>query len=197
VFYEGGVEVCRKAFRVLVLAILSVFIATTAVAQPIVIDDFESYWGAPALLTPSGPWSDTSPTGASSTMQLLTAGAAQGAQAMQWDYTNNGGWALPGDPTNYDPMTDHASAHLDLSAPFDITADTMLHMTLRQPMGDIPTDFYVIEWQGDQYAQTLIPRADMIQYWGPWSIDPETIPAVVVPHDYIDLLSRGGGPRQG
>jgi len=121
----------RKAFRVLVLAILSAFIANTVVAQPIVIDDFESYGGTPAMLTPSGPWSDTSPTGASSTIQLLTTGAAQGAQAMQWDYTNNGGWALPADPTNYEPAADHASANLDLPAPFDITADTLLHMALR------------------------------------------------------------------
>lgn len=179
---------CRKAFRVLVFAILSAFITTSAVnASPVVvIDDFESYWGTPAMLTPSGPWSGVALPGTSNVLQLLTAGAAQGAQAMQWDYTNNGGWALPADPTNYDPPSDHASINLDLPAPFDITADTMLHMTLRQPMGGMPTSEYIIEWYGDQWSQTWIPRADWTDPF--WWLDPATVPAIVVPHDYTEPI---------
>ncbi len=169
--------------RLLYLVTLLALTASAVNASPVVvIDDFESYWGTPAMVTPSGPWSGVALPGTTNTLQLLTAGAAQGTQAMQWDYTNNGGWANPDDPTNYDPIADHASINLDLPAPFDITADTMLHMTLRQPMGGMPTDFgYVIDWYGDQWSQTWIPRADWIPVW--WPIPP--VPAIVVPHDYI------------
>jgi len=49
-------------------------------------------------------------------------------------------------------------------------------------MGGMPTNEYVIEWYGDQWSQTWIPRADS------WWLDPATVPAIVVPHDYIEPL---------
>ncbi len=172
---------CRKLLcLVAMLGIVSVASAVPPlpVGTVTVIDDFESYWGTPAMVTPTGPWSGSGLPGTIDVLQLITAGgSAQGAQHMRWDWTNLGGWALPGDPTNYDPMSNHTMMGTTMPA-YNITNSstqmTLMHMSLQIPAGaGTPPGEYLLEYGGDQYSQTWIPSKDCGAQW--W------IPATAIP----------------
>jgi hypothetical protein len=182
---EGGVDMCRKLLCL--VALLS--IVSVASGQTTLIDDFESYWGTPAMLTPVGPWYDGSPAGATSNIQLMIGGgAAQGNQHQWWDYTVDGGWADPANPTNYDIAVDHAFSTITLAAPYDITSKTRIHFSLRQPLGANRTNFYLIEYIGDAWGQTWMPANDHgVQWW----MDPATVPGIVL--DEGEIFPDWGG----
>jgi len=173
--------VCRKAFRVLVLAILSVFIATTAVAQPIVIEDFESYqWPSPPLY----PWQDISPGPSSAELTILNGDAPQGGWAGQFDYHIAGGWQYPDDPTNYEPW-DNAGMQRQFE-PLDFQPGGEIHMHVKlEPGWDISkVDEFIIGYAGDQFGQTWLPGpaiAEGAVFW----LDPATIPAIIAPDNWI------------
>lgn len=160
---------CRKLlFLVAVLSIVSVASAVTPpVGTVTVIDNFESYWGTPAM---SPPWSDGGPAPSVTAMSLLISGAPYGSQAGQMDWTVAGGWALPADPTNYDGY-DHAQANVDF-APYDVGPNTELRMTINPDTIDMMQ--YLIEYNGEYYAQTWIPGSGNygVQFWMPADICP-------------------------
>jgi len=157
-------------------------VAPLPVGTVTVIDDFEAYWGSPAL---SGPWSGQVLPGTSNILTLITAAgvpSAQGVQSMQWDWTNSGGWALPANPTNYDPQSDNVMMGTTMPA-YNITNSatqmTLMHMALQIPVGaGTPPGEYLLEYSGDQYAQTWIPATGSGAAW--W-IPAETIPAKIGP----------------
>jgi len=171
---------CRKAFRVLVLAILSAFITTSAVAQPIVIEDFESYqWPTPPLY----PWQDISPGPSSADLTILVGDAPQGGIAGQFNFDIAGGWKYPDDPTNYESW-DNAGMQREIPPPLDFQPGGEIHMYIKlEPDWDIiNTDFFVIEYGGDQWGQTLLPGPGAT--WIMYAIPPETIPAWIGPDSW-------------
>jgi hypothetical protein len=139
-----------------------------------VIDDFESYWGTPAVILPTGLWHDVSPAGNSTTLSL--GGVPMAGAWLEATWNVAGGWADPGNPTNYDSVAGNAGFGASI-APYNITELTRLHMSLRIPADtEFPTGEYLIEWTGDQWSQTWIPN------WmsgAMWFIPPEQIPAIL------------------
>ena len=163
---------CRK------LLCLVVLMSMASLASAQLIDNFESYWGTPAMLTPLGPWYDGSEAGASSDIQLVIGGgAAEGNQHQYWEYTVDGGWADPQNPTDYGMPTDHAFTTVDFAAPMQWTANTRMHISLRKPAGDSMVNFFLLEWNADNWSQTWIPANDHgVQYW----FNPDNVPGVVL-----------------
>jgi len=181
---------CRK---LLCLVALLGMVSVASAQSTTVIDDFESYWGTPAMVTPTGPWSGQAIPGTSNVLTLITAGGAPG-QYLQWDWTNSGGWLLPNDPTNYDPQSDHVEMGTTMPG-YDVTPLTRIHMSLQIPSGaGTPPGEYLLEYTGDQWSQTWIPAPGS---GAPWWIPPEQIPAKIGPdsdwgfgnYDYSDVPS--------
>lgn len=182
---------CRKLlFLVALLGIASV-VSAVAPLPPgtvTVIDDFESYWGTPAMVPV--PWSGAGLLNTTDVLSLITAGgSAQGAQHMQWDWTNHGGWLNPADPTDYtytgDPpvvngfeVQDHTMMGTTMPN-YNVTTLTRMHMSLQMPVGaGAPPGEYLLEYGGDQYAQTWIPAPGSGAAW--W-IPNTAIPAKIGP----------------
>jgi hypothetical protein len=137
------------------------------------VDDFESYWGTPAMVSPLGPWQDTSP--ATSSARLSLGGVPMAGAWLDMTWTIGGGWAEPDNPTNYDSVAENAGAGITF-APYDIREYTRIRMSLKAPEGtEMPTGEYLIEWVGDAWSQTWIPSWKSGAQW--W-IPPEQIPAV-------------------
>ncbi len=205
---------CKKLlFLVAMLSIVSVAsaVAPNPLGTVTVIDDFESYWGTPAMVPV--PWDGQVLPGTVNVLSLVTAGgSAQGAQHMQWVWTNNGGWALPNDPTTYDPQSDHVEMGMTMPAyninsiaAGDLTT-TLMHMSLQMPVGaGAPPGEYLLEYSGtglpdpctgdpSRSSQTWIPAPGSGAAW--W-IPAETIPAKIGPdsewewggHDYSGVPS--------
>jgi hypothetical protein len=139
-----------------------------------VIDDFESYWGTPALQM---VWSDSSPGPSTASGDLLIGGAPQGNQQMQLTWNVAGGWQDPADPTN---LSSWENSFYGLNVgPLDWTGGGTLHLTVQ---GTANSDYSTIPWVlleygGDQYAQTWIPGIANagVQFW----MDPATVPAIL------------------
>jgi hypothetical protein len=164
---------CGKHFILFATVALLVCASTSSALDPArVIDDFEAYWGQPAIA-----WTEDIPV---ATPILMTAGAGQGNQAMDVDYAVPGGWANPGDPTNYDTLN-HSSVMRTFD-PIDFQAGGEIRMQIRvEPGWDadlMKTNYFLIEWTGDQWAQTLIPGpAGISPFWWPT----QEYPAVIGP----------------
>lgn len=159
---------CRKLLALVTLLGL----VSVAYAPP--IDDFEAYWGQPAI---EMVWTDVD--GGPSTNQpiLLTSGAAQGNQAMEWDYTVAGGWKLPDDPTNYDSW-DNAMIGRSMGA-IDFQAGNSVELYVRPYDMDLTkTQWYLIQWTGDQWGQTWIPTSGWVDSTGVWW-RPHALPAII------------------
>jgi hypothetical protein len=177
-------------------------IVSVASAQT-VIDDFESYWGTPAMVSPLGPWSTGGAAGSSGTMVL--GGTPMAGANMDWSWGIGGGWADPANPTNYDSVGGNSGTYMDI-APYDITENTLIHMSLKVPASsEMPYGEYLVEYNGDAWSQTWIPSW---QSGAQWFITVEQVPAYCwddawgynpyVPgnHDYegagVPRLERGG-----
>jgi len=168
--------------RLLYLVTLLALTTSAVNASPVVvIDDFESYWGSPAMVTPSGPWSGVALPGTTNTLMLLTAGAPQGAQAMQWEYNVAGGWMYPDDPTNYETNSSayitNASVSMDLSSP-----DMELHFMIN-PGSGIATDvqYVAIEFDGTAWGQALILTSSYADAWTLWWPPPPCLAVIAEP----------------
>ena len=147
-------------------------IAAVASGQTTVVDDFESYWGQPAMVTPTGPWSPIGQPLSTASMLLNTDSTKY--QRMEW--TVDGGW-VSGSPTDLE-MDNHMGTSVAF-APFDVIPTHLLHMDLRLPQGSkIGTDGMLIEYIGDGDAQTWIPGMG----WSgvKWWMDPTTVPVKIM-----------------
>lgn len=194
---------CRKLLcLVALLGIASVVSAVDPLPPGTItmIDDFEGYFGTPAMVTPTGPWSGTTEPLTSDILSLVTAAGASayGTQSMQWEWTNEGGWLNPDDPTDYDwkdgivggtlnqPYGFQISNHVMMGTAMDAynvtnssTQMTLIHMSLQIPVGaGVPPAQYLLEYGGDQYAQTWIPAPGSGAAW--W-IPATQIPAKIGP----------------
>lgn len=160
---------CRKLLCL--VALLSIVSVASAIPpEAILIDDFESYWGTPAMTS----WSDAGPAPSTATVQLLTSGAAYGSQAMQMNWRVPGGWVDPLDPTNYDGHS-HAQAHVSF-APYDVGPGSELHMSINPE--SIAMNEYLIEYSGEYYAQTWIPGSG--NYGIQWWLPPDLCPGIML-----------------
>jgi hypothetical protein len=157
---------CKKLL--LVVTLLS-FVSFVSAAIP--IDDFEAYWGQPDL---DNTWTQDVAVG---TPILMQAGAGQGYQAMDIDWSVPGGWEVPGDLTDFAEL-DHSSVTRSIPA-LDFTAGNGLKMMVKVEAGwDIAkTNYFLIEYSGDGYAQTWIAGPAVIMPW--WA--PHNYPAVICP----------------
>jgi len=159
---------CRKLLCL--VALLGMVSVATAQVTP--IDDFESYWGAPAMVSPLGPWGTGGAAGSSGTIGL--GGVPMAGAYMDWSWTVGGGWADPANPTNFDSVGGNSGAYMDI-APYDLTPNTRIHMSLKVPAGmEQPYGEYLVEYNGDAWSQTWIPS------WksgAQWFISPDIIPA--------------------
>jgi hypothetical protein len=191
---------CRKLLCL--VALLS--IVSVASGQTTLVDDFETYWGTPAMVTPSGPWADASPATSSTLMSL--GGAPMAGAYMDLNWTIGGGWADPANPTNYDSVADNAGVGRSFD-PYDVTPNTLIHISMKVPQGaTLPTGEYLIEYSGDQWSQTWIASwKSGAQWWIPpeqmpavcwddaWGYDPyggtySALPKLTVGGDWLDLV---------
>lgn len=147
---------CKKLLcLVALLGIASVASAQTTT----MIDDFESYWGQPAMVDPSaggfgpGTWAPLGQPFSTASMLLNT----DSTQYQRDQWTVDGGWMNPANPTDFE-LDNHMGTGLTF-APYDVTTNTEIHMSLRLPQGSkIGTDGMLIEWYGDAGGgQTWIP----------------------------------------
>jgi len=168
---------CKKLL--LVVTLLS--FASVASAE-IPIDDFEAYWGQPAL---DMVWTQGQ---ANAQPLLMTAGAGQGYQAMDIDWQVPGGWAQPGNPTNYDVLN-FSSVGRNFT-PFDFQAGGSIKMLVQVEGGwDImKTNYFLIEYTGDQWAQTWTAGPAVIMPW--WA--PHQYPLVVCPDGWNPPAGSAG-----
>jgi len=170
---------CKKLL--LVVTLLS--FASVASAE-IPIDDFEAYWGQPAL---DMVWAQDV---ANAQVILMTAGAGQGVQAMDIDWQVPGGWANPGDPTNLDTLN-HASVGMTIPA-LDFQAGGSINMMVQVEGGwdaDLmKTNYFLIEYSGDQYAQTWTAGPAVIMPW--WA--PHQYPLVICPDGWDPPAGSAG-----
>jgi hypothetical protein len=164
---------CRKLLCLIaLLGMVSVASAALPPGTVTPIDDFESYWGAPAMVSPLGPWGTNGAAGSSGTIGL--GGTPMAGAWMDWSWTVGSGWADPANPTNYDSVGGNSGAYMDI-APYDITEKTRIHMSLKVPAGmEQPYGEYLIEYNGDAWAQTWIPSW---QSGAQWFIKVEQVPA--------------------
>jgi hypothetical protein len=157
------------------------------VAQALVIDDFEAYSDTADML---GTWNDNSPAATSSL--LLTAGAAEGYQAMETEYAVPGGWAQPDNPTNYDVLG--YSGVQRSWGPVDFAAGDSIVFDVRvQPGIDLSkANYYLIEWVGDnegEWGQTWLPcQGQLNPWWEPYA----ELPAVFVNDDWVNPGNLAG-----
>ena len=157
---------CKKLLcLVALLGIASVASGQTTT----MIDDFESYWGQPAMVTPTGPWSPLGQPLSTASMLLNTDSTKY--QRMEW--TVDGGW-VSGSPTDME-LDNHMGTGLTF-APYDVTTNTEIHLSLRLPQGSkIGTDGMLIEYQGDAGGgQTWIPGMGWsgVKWWMPPALVP-------------------------
>jgi len=149
---------------------------TSASAAITVIDDFESYWGTPAMAPPMGPWVDTSDPLSTATPTL--GGVAMGGAYGAFQLNYNGGWVNPGDPLDL-TTSGHASAGRALDGSIDFETGGELRMSLLINEADWATaNFMIIELTGlagdgvtDTWSQTLIPaklptEPTTLEWWG-------------------------------
>jgi hypothetical protein len=156
---------CRKLLWL--IALLGIASVASAAATP--IDDFESYWGQPAIET---AWGDVS--GATNTAQplLMSDTPAQGTAYMDFDWSISGGWANPTDVTNLDGQN-QAALSLNVGGPWDLASygsGMELHMTIDPGANVSGIDFYLLQFMdaGGQAAQAWIPSMDWAMNTGPW-----------------------------
>jgi hypothetical protein len=156
-------------------------IAGVATAQETlmsVIDDFESYWGTPALFpTFGGPWSEDPDPPSSSTLTIEYGDKTPQVLNDAWYVA--GGWADPANPTNYDVFDQQTVASIDLVAAgesFVFTANTRIRMDLKSDT--VPSNYYIIGWNTLElgYHQTWIPGPGGGWVgWGGWF---DRVPAI-------------------
>jgi len=180
---------CKKLL--FVAAFLS--IASFAYGE-IIIDDFEEppYWGTPALQM---VWADEGSGPSSATPTLIFGDAGQGLQAMDVDYQVAGGWQNPGDPTNY-ATWNYTGVGRTFDAPIDFQAGGQIKMQIRvEPGWDadlMKTNYFLIEWTGDQWGQTWIPGpAGISPFWSPYY----EYPAVICPDGWNPPSNPGITPN--
>jgi hypothetical protein len=159
----------------LIPALLVVLSCSAIYAEGPFMDDFEAYWGTPSL---QEVWTQDVAV-ALPILMTPPAVVGQGLQAMDVDYAVPGGWKYPEDPTNYE-MLDHSSVMRSFPA-LDFSAGTSIGMMIKVESGwdaDLmKTAYFLIEWGGDQWAQTWIPGPATIMPW--WA--PHNYPAVIGP----------------
>jgi hypothetical protein len=152
---------CRK-----LLCLVALLAFVSAASAQTTVDDFESYWGTPAMVSPLGPWTGQT---------MVLGGVPMAGAYMDWSWTIGGGWADPQNPTNYDSVADNTGVFTSLPA-YDITPNTLLHISMKVPAGvELPTGEYLIEYDGDAWSQTWIPSWKSGAQW--W-IPAEIIPAI-------------------
>ncbi len=165
----------RKAHFYWAGILIVLVLAGTAPAPTPMIDDFESYWGTPPL---QAVWTDTDGNPSTNTAILLTSGSnpPEGKQAMEWDYHVAGGWLQPGNATDTS-TADHAMIGRTF-APLDFQAGGGFELYIRPYLQDLDkTNWYLLEYGGDGYGQTLIPTYKYNPSWWP---DPY-FPAIIAP----------------
>jgi len=165
-----------------VFVFLSILSFSVICDAEIPIDDFEAYWGTPALQM---VWTQDV---ANAQVTLMQGGAGQGLQAMDIDWQVPGGWANPGDPTNYDTLN-YSSVARSFPA-LDFVAGGAIGMLVKVEAGwDIDkTNYFLIEYTGDQWAQTWIPGPVQLMPW--WS--PHEYPAVICPDGWDPPAGSAG-----
>lgn len=156
---------------------LTVTLTAAASPTPIVVDDFESYWGQPALDT---AWTDASPSPSTTNpiLHTLTSSAPQGTAFMQVDFHIEGGWADPTDSTNLDTY-DSASV-ANLLGPFDLSSPDMeLHFTMMHQQ-NLATDamWVTVDFSGSATGLGWIPTSSWVDSYN-WISSPSPYPAVL------------------
>ncbi len=170
---------CRK---LLALVALLGFVSVASAAT--MIDDFEAYWGTPAL---QAVWTDTDGNPSTSTAILLTSAVCDGVQAMEWDYWQSGGWSQPGNPTDYS-KNDHVMIGRNI-APLDFQAGGRFELCVRPTIQDLDkVNEYLIEYGGDGYGQTWIAGYKQINPW--WA--PHNYPAIIAPAGWTAPAGSAG-----
>jgi hypothetical protein len=170
------------------LICLVAVLSLTGAVQAVVIDDFESYADDAAL---RAVWNDNNPP--ATTSVLLTSGGAptdpMGVQAMRTNYAVPGGWADLVDTSNL-AVNDHSGVQRNFG-PIDFgPADSFTFALRVQPGWDLRNgNYYLIEYGGDQYAQTWIPCQGQLNPW--WEPYPE-LPAVLVNDDWVNPGNLAG-----
>jgi len=115
---------CKKLLCL--VALLSI-VSVASAGESIIIDDFESYFGTPAMVVPIGPWGDTSDGICSSTQTLGGVPFAGAWGALQCDFDGN--WLFPWVPGNLE-TSEYASAGMSLDGSIDFKEGGELHMSL-------------------------------------------------------------------
>jgi hypothetical protein len=172
---------CRKLLWL--IALLGITSVASA-AAPLVLDDFESYWGQPAI---EMAWVNNTATTSAGPI-LLSSGAYEGSKAMEGQYDVSGGWTNPTVP--YDQSGGSATNnYVDLTytiSPLDWVATGELHVMMEGVSGYDYSEisWALVEFSGDQWAQTWLPGPGYLDGWQ-W-MNPDQIPAVVVPDGYVN-----------
>jgi hypothetical protein len=157
---------CRKLLWLIAL----LGIASVASAAATGVDDFESYWGQPAIET---AWVDNSQPMNTAQPLLMTDTPAQGTAYMDFDWSISGGWANPTDPTDLG-VQNQAALSYNASGPWDLASygsGLELHITIDPGTMGSPSgiDFYLLQFmQAGQAAQAWIPSVDWMAGTGPW-----------------------------
>jgi hypothetical protein len=161
---------CRKL--VALVALLSFASVASALT---VIDDFESYFG-PDI---AGVWTDVDGNPSTNSAILLTSGAPQGMQAMEWDYHVAGGWSEPDNPAST-AVFDNAQLGRDIPS-LDFAVGGEFHLMVQAYNNDLTkTNWYLLQYSGDAAGagQTWIPTATWTDSTGPWW-NPHPLPAII------------------
>jgi hypothetical protein len=168
---------CKKLL--LVVTLLS--FASVASAE-IPIDDFEAYWGQPAL---DMVWAQDV---ANAQPLLMIGGAGQIDKAMDMDWQVPGGWANPGDPTDFGTL-DHASVGRTIpSLDFQVGGSFKMMVQVEGGWNIAQTNYFLIEYSGDQYAQTWNAGPAVIMPW--WA--PHQYPLVICPDGWDPPAGSAG-----
>lgn len=147
--------------------LVTVCLITAAAAQPpLVLDDFESYWAQPAIET---AWTYAGQAANTATPLLMSDTPAQGTAYMDFDWTINGGWANPTDPTDY---TGNNQSALSFAGSWDFASyGSAFELQITVDPGAVSgVDFYLLQFMdaGGQAAQAWIPSMDWAAGTGVW-----------------------------
>ncbi len=165
----------RSTTRLTIVITLTVTLTAVASPTPILVDDFESYWGWPPFLT---AWTDASTLPSNAFPTLQTSDAPQGTAFMEVDFHVEGGWVNPTDSANYDSY-DNASVGNSLG-PFDLSSPDMeLHFTMMHQQ-NLTSDamFVTVDFSGSAVGLGWIPTSSWIDSWIYWW-EPAPHPAVL------------------
>ena len=140
--------------------------ASVASAAATGVDDFESYWGQPAIET---AWLDNSQATNTATPLLMSDTPYEGTAYMDFDWDISGGWANPTDSTD---LGVENQAALSLAGSWDFASygsGFELHMAV-DPGAVSNVEFYLLQFMdaGGQAAQAWIPSIDWAAGTGVW-----------------------------